>query len=83
MTSCRGASFVSMLLVMKIACQFLDVFEDMIGWGMLSRLCSIFVPRPRGAWKLEAQKLVSALIFHQLQEGGTLADSVTQLHGIQ
>jgi hypothetical protein len=67
---------------MKIALQFLDVFEEMICWGVLSRLCSLLAPLSRGALKLEVQKLVSALIFHQLQEGGTLADSATQLHGI-
>jgi hypothetical protein len=68
--------------VVKAALGFLDMFEAMIDWYMQSRLCANFAPLSRGKAKLSAQQVVSAFIFHQLQEGGTLADSTYQLHGV-
>jgi hypothetical protein len=62
---------------------FHDVFGEMIGAKTLSRLCRFWAKRPRGTPpKLVAPQLVSSMVFHQLQEGGTLADHTAQLHGI-
>lgn len=41
-----------------------------------------YAPRPRTPPKLSAEQLVSGLIFHQLHDGGTLADHSGQLHGV-
>jgi hypothetical protein len=62
---------------------FLDVFGEMINPMTLARLCNFYGPRPRGTpLKLTASQIVSALIYHQLQEGGTLAEHSAELHGV-
>jgi hypothetical protein len=62
---------------------FLDVFCQMLEPGTLARLCNFYGPRPRGTPpKLTAPQLVSGLVYHQLQEGGTLAEHAAQLHGV-
>jgi hypothetical protein len=63
--------------------QFLSLMERMIPAGQLRTLCRHFEPTPRTARKLSTEQLVSALVFHQLQAGGTLADHSTKLHGIR
>jgi len=63
--------------------QFLSVMEQMIPEGQLRNLCEYFAPRPRTARKLSTEQLVTGLVFHQLQPGGTLADHSGRLHGIR
>jgi hypothetical protein len=63
--------------------QFLSVLEQMIPAQQLKRICEHYAPRPRTARKLASEALVSSLIFHQLQPGGTLAEHGAQLHGIK
>lgn len=68
---------------MRQSVSFLDVFNDMIDPNTVSTLCRCYTQLPRGTPpKLEAPRLVSALVFHQLQEGGTLAEHTAELHGI-
>ena len=63
--------------------QFLDVLNRMIPASLLDQMCEEYAPRPRSAPKLPAGKLISGLIYHHLQEGGTLAKNSGRLHGIQ
>jgi hypothetical protein len=63
--------------------QFLDVLDRLIPASVLEQMCEEYGPRARSAPKLPAAKLISGLIYHQLQEGGTLATSSGRLHGIQ
>ena len=63
--------------------QFLDVLDRLIPAGVLDQMCTELGPRPRSAPKLPAGKLISGLIYHQLQDGGTLAGNSGRLHGIQ
>jgi hypothetical protein len=63
--------------------QFLDVLNRMIPAPQFEQLCEQYAPRARSAPKLTAPQLVSGLIYHQLQEGGTLAASSGRLHGIR
>ena len=62
--------------------QFLDVLSRLIPASVLDQMCAEFGPRARSAPKLPAAKLISGLIYHQLQEGGTLAKNSGKLHGI-
>jgi DDE family transposase len=62
--------------------QFLDVFHRMIPSHQLEQMCEEYAPRPRSAPKLPTTHLISGLIYHQLQEGGTLAINSGKLHGI-
>ena len=66
-----------------LSAEFLSVMNCMIPDGQLRALCEYFAPRPRRARKLSSEQLVSGLVFHQLQAGGTLADHSAQLHGIR
>lgn len=63
--------------------QFLDVLDRLIPASVLEQMCEEYGPRARSAPKLPAAKLISGLIYHQLQEGGTLATNSGKLHGIQ
>lgn len=63
--------------------QFLDVLNRMIPAPQFEQLCEEYAPRARSAPKLTAPQLISGLIYHQLQEGGTLAASSGRLHGIR
>lgn len=63
--------------------QFLDVLNRMIPTDQFEELCEAYAPRPRSAPKLAAPQLISGLIYHQLQEGGTLAVNSGRLHGIR
>jgi hypothetical protein len=63
--------------------QFLDVLDRLIPASVLEQMCEEYGPRARSAQKLPAAKLISGLIYHQLQEGGTLATNSGRLHGIQ
>lgn len=63
--------------------EFLSVMERMIPEGQLRTLCEHHTPRPRSARKLSSEQLVTGLVFHQLQPGGTLADHSAKLHGIR
>lgn len=62
---------------------FLSVLEQMIPAQQLKAICEQHAPRPRTPRKLTSEALVSSLIFHQLQPGGTLAEHSAQLHGIK
>jgi hypothetical protein len=63
--------------------EFLSILERMIPKEALGRLCQAHEPRARTARKLSNEQLVTGLIFHQLQPGGTLAAHSEKLHGIQ
>jgi len=63
--------------------EFLSVMNQMIPEKQLRSLCEDYAPRPRSARKLSSEQLISGLVFHQLQPGGTLADHSAQLHGIR
>ena len=63
--------------------QFLSVLEQMIPAQQLKAICEHYAPRPRTPRKLASEAVVSSLIFHQLQPGGTLAEHGAQLHGIK
>jgi hypothetical protein len=62
--------------------QFLDVLNRMIPTNDLRQLCEEYAPRPRSAPLMRAEQVVSGFIYHQLQEGGTLAKNCKRLHGI-
>ena len=66
-----------------LSAEFLSVMSRMIPDGQLRALCEYYAPRPRSARKLSSEQLISGLVFHQLQAGGTLADHGAQLHGIR
>jgi Transposase DDE domain len=66
-----------------LSTEFLSVLSRMIPDGQLRTLCEYHAPRPRSARKLSSEQLISGLVFHQLQAGGTLADHSAQLHGIR
>lgn len=55
----------------------------MIPAHQLEQMCEEYAPRPRSAPKLAATQLISGLIYHQLQDGGTLATHSGRLHGIR
>jgi hypothetical protein len=55
----------------------------MIGVVDLEQLCQKHAPVPQTTPKLTASQLVTGLVFHQLQDGGTLAEHAAQLHGIR
>lgn len=63
--------------------EFLSVMQRMIPEEQLRGLCEQHAPRPRSARKLSSEQLVTGLVFHQLQCGGTLADHSAKLHGIR
>lgn len=63
--------------------QFLDVLDRLIPAPVIDQMCAEFGPRPRSAPKLPAGKLISGLIYHQLQDRGTLARNSGRLHGMQ
>lgn len=63
--------------------EFLSVMQRMIPEEQLRGLCEQHAPRPRRARKLSSEQLVTGLVFHQLQRGGTLADHSAKLHGIR
>src|SRR5260370_13691693 len=63
--------------------QFLDVLDRLIPASVLDQMCAEFGPRARSAPKLPASKLISGLVYHQLQDGGTLARNSGRLHGTQ
>jgi hypothetical protein len=60
--------------------EFLGVLERMIPRTELQRLCASSAPRAK---KLSSDQLVTSLIYHQLQQGGTLAAHTEKLHGIE
>lgn len=60
--------------------EFLGVLERMIPRTELQRLCASSAPR---AQKVSSDQLVTSLIYHQLQQGGTLAAHTEKLHGIE
>jgi hypothetical protein len=62
---------------------FLGVMERMIPQAELRRLCEAHEPQSRSGRKLSSEQLVTGLIFHQLQQGGTLAAHSETLHGIE
>jgi hypothetical protein len=51
----------------------------MIAPGAIRRLCK-HVLQPRTPPKMSVDDVVSTIVYHELQEGGTLADSGTKLH---
>ena len=59
--------------------QFLDVLDRLIPASVLAQMCEELGPRARSAPKLPAAKLISGLIYHQLQDGGTLARNSRRL----
>ena len=63
--------------------EFLRVMEHMIPGWQLSTICAAHAPRARTARKLPTEKLISGLIFHQLQPEGTLAGHCARLHGVR
>jgi DDE family transposase len=63
--------------------QFLDVLSRMIPHNDFKQLCNEYAPRPRSTPLMSAEQIVSGFIYHQLQEGGTLATNSGRLHGIQ
>jgi hypothetical protein len=63
--------------------QFLDVWNAVIDEEEVQGLCKEYAPVPQTAPKLTAPELVSSLVFHQLQDGGTLAKHAAQLHGVK
>jgi hypothetical protein len=62
--------------------QFLDVLSRMIPTNDFTQLCEEYAPRPRSAPLMSAEQVVSGFIYHQLQEGGTVAKNSKKLHGI-
>jgi hypothetical protein len=65
------------------ALSFLEVFFEMIDPKVLTGIATFWCPSPRGTLpKLTWPQFISALVFHQLQEGGTLANSIDRLHGV-
>ena len=62
--------------------KFLDVFNRMIPAQQFEQMCEAYAPRPRTPPKLAATQVISGLIYHQLQEGGTLGSNSGRLHGI-
>jgi hypothetical protein len=65
-----------------LSLSFLDVLTRMMGAGVLDQICNGYAPLARRPLKMTASQVVSGLIFHQLQEVGTLAKHAAQLHGI-
>lgn len=63
--------------------EFLSVMEQMIPGAELRRLCEVAAPSCRSDRKLSDEQLVTGLVFHQLQPGGTLAEHSQKLHGIK
>lgn len=63
--------------------RFDELFARMLPAQRLRRLCQQHAPVPRGGQCLSPEALVGALVFHQLQRGGTLAAHGTALHGIR
>ena len=61
---------------------FLEVWGEMVSPKRVSGLCTIYAPVPRKPPKMTVPQLLSAHIYHVLQEGGTLASSGKRLHGI-
>ena len=55
----------------------------MIPGKQLAALCAKHAPVPRRAAKLAAAQLITGLVYHQLQEGGTLGAHVAELHGVR
>jgi Transposase DDE domain len=62
---------------------FLDVLKRMINGEEVGRLCEEHAPVPQTEPKLKAPELVSSVIFHQLQEGGTQSRSTDKLYGVK
>jgi hypothetical protein len=62
---------------------FLEVWGSMVSPRKVSGLCNIYAPVPRKPPKMTAQQILSAYVYHALQEGGTLADNGKRLHGIE
>jgi hypothetical protein len=65
------------------AVQFLDVLGQMISDEEMGGVCKEYAPVPRTRPKLTTAQVVSALIFHQIPEAGTLAQHAAQLLGIR
>lgn len=63
--------------------QFLDVIERVIGASKVGQICAEHAPMPRTPPKMTASQVATSLIYHQLHEGGTLADHGAELHGIR
>jgi hypothetical protein len=62
--------------------QFLDVLNRMIPAERFEQLCTQWEPRTRTERKLSTPQLISGLVYHQLQDAGTLARNSAHLHGI-
>jgi hypothetical protein len=62
--------------------QFLDVLNRMISGNDFKQLCEEYAPRPRSLPLMSAEQVVSGFIYHQRQEGGTVAKNSKKLHGI-
>jgi hypothetical protein len=62
--------------------QFLDVLNRMIPTNQFQQLCEEYAPRARSAPRMSAEQVVSGFIYHQLQDGGTVAKNCQRLHGI-
>lgn len=63
--------------------QFHEILGRMINPQQLAEACQAHAPCPRGVPKLSAVQVVESLVFHQLQDGGTLAEHGAQLHGVK
>jgi len=63
--------------------EFLSVMNAMLPAGRLEALCARHAPLARTAPKLKAEQVVTGLIYHQLQPGGTLGQHAWQLHGVK
>ncbi len=61
---------------------FTGVIEQMIPRSKLEALCREYAPVARTAPRVAAADVVGALIYHQMQAGGTLAEHGVQLHGV-
>jgi hypothetical protein len=61
----------------------MEVMEKMLSADRLEALCARHAPLARTAPKLKAEQVVTGLIYHQLQPGGTLGQHAWQLHGVK
>jgi hypothetical protein len=64
------------------AATFDSVFDGMIQPAALQALCAAHAPAARTAPKLLASQVVTGLIYHQLQQSGTLSQNAFDLHQI-
>ncbi len=62
---------------------FRGVIEQMIPRSTLEALCREHAPVPRTPSKVEPAELIGALVYHQMQPAGTLAQHGAELHGVK